>query len=409
LEFFAAVFLMLAVATLFGELVRRAKLPSLVGELLAGMLLGTAVLNLIEPTSDLTTTTNVSLFFIMFLTGLSINSRDIVSVGRRAILLSLPGFIVPLLLGTGVASVYGLGLRDSLAIGLALSITAVPVNSIILMDLGIMKSRLGNTVLTAGVIDDQISVVLLGVILQLPASSSAVSPDYTSLLVSIGEVLVFTGGVFFVDWLLREDSAWISSVLGRLHSRLLVRESGIGLLVIFGLGVSLLAEAMGLHFIIGAFFAGMLLNQAVGESELKRPFDVLSGMTFGIFAPLLFVYIGIQLNPSAVEGVLPFFVVLLSVAVAGKLTGGYIGARLGGYSAADSRLIGVLLNSRGMVELVIASVIYQAGLIDIALFSVIVAVGVITTTMSAVLARATLVQGPETIEANGGGRLVLRA
>ncbi|HXW36551.1 MAG TPA: cation:proton antiporter, partial [Nitrososphaerales archaeon] len=94
-EFFAAVFLMLAVSTLFGEIVRRGKQPALVGQLLAGMLLGISVLNIVEPTSDLTTTTNISLFFIMFLTGLNLESEDIVAVGRKAILLSLPAFIIP--------------------------------------------------------------------------------------------------------------------------------------------------------------------------------------------------------------------------------------------------------------------------------------------------------------------------
>jgi Kef-type K+ transport system membrane component KefB len=390
LEFFVALFLMLATARALGELVRRAKQPSLVGELLAGMLLGTSVLNIVQPTGDLTTMTNFSLFFIMLLTGLNLNSRDIISVGGKAVLLSLPAFILPLVLGTVGASAYGLGLRESLAVGLTLAITAVPVNSIILMDLGILKTRLGSTVLTAGVIDDQMALILLGVILQLPATGNAFTLDYVSLLLSIGKVLLFVGGILFVDRLLRKNPQWVRSLLPKVTPRLLARETGFALLIIFGLGVALVAEALGLHFIIGAYFAGILLNQAIGDVWLTRSMSVFSGVTFGILAPLLFVFIGIQLNPYAVAGVLALFVTLLLIGIGGKMAGGYLGARLGGFSPADSRIIGALLNSRGMVELVIASIVYQAGLVDLALFSVVVGIGIITTVMSAVLARLAL-------------------
>ena len=387
LEFFAAVFLMVATARLFGELARRAKQPPLIGELLAGMLLGTTVLNVIQPTSDLTTVTNVSLFLIMFLTGLNLDSKDIIAEGRKAVLISLPGFVLPLVLGTGAASAFGLTLRESLAVGLTLSITAVPVNTIILMDLGILKTRLGTTVLTAGVIDDQLSLIMLGVILQLPAGATSFTINYQPLLISIGEVLLFVGGVLFVDSLLRRHPGWIRPRLPKVSSRLLARESGLSLLLIFGIGVSLLAEALGLHFIIGAYFAGIIAKQAIGDVGLSRSLDVLSAITFALFAPLLFADIGIQLNPYAIGGILSLFLVLLLVGIVGKTTGGYAGARMGRFSPQDSLLIGALLNSRGMVELVIASIVYQEGLISLIIFSVVVAIGIITTTLSAILAR----------------------
>jgi len=390
LEFFAAVFLMLAVAWLFGELARRGKQPPLVGQLIAGMLLGTSVLNIIQPTEDLTTITNVSLFFIMFLTGLNLDSSDIMAVGRKAALLSVPAFLIPLILGTAGASTFGLSLRESLAVGLTIAITAVPVNSIILMDLGILKTRLGNTVLTAGVIDDQMSLLLLGVILQLPATGKEFNLDYVSLLLSAGKVLLFVGAVLFVDRLLRRHPDWVRPRLPSLRKRLLARESAFALILIFGLGVSLVAEALGLHFIIGAYFAGILLKQAIGESWLDRNMNILSGLTFAFFAPLLFAFIGIQLDPYAIAGVSALFLSLLAIGIAGKMAGGYAGARLGGFPASDSRVIGALLNSRGMVELVIATIVYQEGLIDLTLFSVVVGIGIITTMMSAVLARVSL-------------------
>ena len=380
---------MLAVSRLFGEVVRRGGLPSLIGELLAGMLLGASVLNIIQPTSDLTTVSNISLFLVMFLTGLNLHTKDILAVGRKAVLLSLPGFILPFVAGTAGAAYYGLAYREALAVGLTIAITAVPVNSIILMDLGIMKTKLGNTVLTAGVIDDQMSLVTLGIILQLPAGGGG-TVDYLGVVLSIVTVLLFVGGVFLVDWMLRKNPGWMRAVVPRLKSAVRTREAGMALLLIFGIGVSLLAEQLGLHFIIGAYFAGLLLNQAIGDESLAKSVGTLSGVTFGLFAPLLFAFIGIQLDPEAIANVYQLFLLLLAVGIVGKMIGGYLGARLGGFSHPDSKIIGSLMNSRGMVELVIASTVYEAGVISLTVYSVVVAIGIITTTMSAILSKATL-------------------
>jgi len=158
----------------------------------------------------------------------------------------------------------------------------------------------------------------------------------------------------------------------------------------FSIGVSLLAEWVGLHFIIGTFFAGLLLNEAMGDGLLGRDTNVLSGITFGFFSPLLFAFIGVEFNAEALAGVLVLAGALLVVAIVGKLVGGYAGARLVGFSRPQSNVIAFLLNSRGFVALVIATIAYQDGLIDLALFSVVVGIGVITTIISPITARIAL-------------------
>ncbi len=381
---------MLLVGRALGEILRRIKQPSLVGELLAGMIIGPSLLNLVQPTDQLNVIANFALFFIMLLTGLNLHSKDVIEAGGRAILLSLPAFVVPFLGGQMVASALGLGLTQSLAVGLTLAITAVPVNSIILMELGILKTKLGSTVLTAGVIDSQLSLIMLGVVLQVPANGSGWNLDYGSLALSVGKVVLFVGGVLSVDRLLRHHPEWLPRFLSRLRPKLLTRESSIGLMLIFSIGVALLAESLGLHLIIGAYFAGILLNQAIGDERLDRTLNVFTGATFGVLAPLAFAFIGIEFDLHALTGVPLLFGALLLVAIVGKLAGGYAGARLGGFSSAESRTIGSLLNSRGMVELVIASIVYHAGLINLTLFSVVVGIGIITTTVSPIMARISL-------------------
>ena len=384
-EFFLAVFLMLLVARVFGEVLHRAKQPALVGELLAGVLLGPSILNIIQPTADLTLIANVALFFIMFLTGLRLHTKDIVEAGRRAMVVSILAFLIPFAAGAIVASLFGLAQVPSLVVGLTLAITAVPVNSIILMEFGMLRTKLGATVITAGVINDILSLVVLGIILQLPAGGGSVS--YLGVGASVTKIGVFVGGILFVDRLLRKHPQWSQRQLARLGSRLGTKESSFGMMLMFSIGVSLVAEWAGLHFVIGTFFAGLLLNELMGDDLLGRDTNVLSGITFGFFAPLLFAFIGVEFNAEALMGVLVLAGALLAVAIAGKLLGGYAGARLAGFSRPQSNLIAFLLNSRGFVELVIATIAYQAGLIDLALFSIVVGIGVITTIMSPITAR----------------------
>ena len=385
-EFFLAVFLMLLVARVFGEILQRVKQPTLVGELLAGVLIGPSIINIVQPTADLTLIANVSLFFIMFLTGLRLHTKDIVEAGQKAMVVSVLAFAIPFAAGAYVSSLFGLTLVESLVVGLTLAITAVPVNSIILMEFGMLKTKLGATVITAGVINDILSLVVLGVILQLPASGGA-AVNYVGVAASVGKIALFVGVILFVDRQLRRHPQWSRRQLARLGPRLGTKESSFGLMLAFSIGVSELAEWAGLHFVIGTFFAGLLLNEIMGDDLLERQTNVLSGITFGFFAPLLFAFIGVEFNAEAIAGVLVLAGALLLVAIRGKLFGGYVGARLAGFSRPQSNLIAFLLNSRGFVELVIATIAYQAGLIDLALFSIVVAVGVITTIMSPITAR----------------------
>jgi Kef-type K+ transport system membrane component KefB len=389
LGFFLAVFLLLLVARVFGEVLQRVKQPALVGELLAGVLIGPSILNFVQPTADLTLIANVALFFIMFLTGLNLHTQDIVEAGRKAAVVSVLAFVIPFVAGAEVASLFGLTVVESLVVGLTLSITAVPVNSIILMEFGMLKTKLGATVITAGVINDILSLIVLGVILELPTSGSA-TVSYLGVVASVAKIGAFIGGVLLVHTLLRRHPQWARRQLGRFSPKLGTRESEFGVMVTFSIGVSILAMWAGLHFVIGTFFAGLLLNEAMGDDLLGRDTNVLSGITFGFFAPILFAFIGVEFTAEALGGVIALFGALLVVAIVGKLVGGYAGAMLAGFSRPQRSLIAFLLNSRGFVELVIATIAYQAGLIDTALFSIVVAIGVITTTISPITARMTI-------------------
>ncbi|WKT58172.1 cation:proton antiporter [Candidatus Nitrosotenuis chungbukensis] len=155
--------------------------------------------------------------------------------------------------------------------------------------------------------------------------------------------------------------------------------------------ISLIAEQSGLHFVIGTFFAGLIIyRDVIGKENFETVNDVYSKITFGFFSPVFFAFIGVELYAQSLSPVLPLFLALLGVAIIGKVGGGFIGAKIVGFSTVESKTIGYLMNSRGMVELVIAIIGLEAGLIDHTMFSIIVAVGFITTILAPILSRVSL-------------------
>ncbi len=383
-EFFLAIFLMLAGAWLLGECFNRIGQPALVGQLLAGVVIGPSVLNVVQVTPDLTTVETVALFFIMLLTGLAVRPAKIIAAGRRGAVVSSIAFAIPFAAGTWVAHAFGIGLTSALTVGLTVSITAVPVNAIILMELGLLNTDLGATVIAAGVIDDIISFVALSMIQQFSASSSA---DYGTIAVTLVKIGVFLVGVVVCERLLRTNIERVRRWTDRLALQMRTQGSFIAMLLILAVGISLLAEWSGLQLVIGAFFAGLLLSEFTGSEKLEKATEAIRGGTLGFFGPLAFTFIGAELVLSTLAS-LPWLVAaLLVVAVASKLVGGYTGAQLSKFPQVESVAIGFLMNSRGFVELVIAATAYQIGLIDQTLFSLVVTIGIITTIISPVASR----------------------
>jgi Kef-type K+ transport system membrane component KefB len=388
-DFFLAIFLMLACAWVLGEALHRVGLPALVGQLLAGVLIGPSLLNVVQPTADLGTVENVALFFIMLLTGLAVRPAKLIAAGRRGAIVSSIAFVVPFIGGAEIALAFGVGLVSSLAIGLTISITAVPVNAIILMELGLLDTELGTTVIAAGVIDDVISFVALSVIQQFASGAASVA-EYAGIALAVFKVLIFLGALLLCLQLLRTNSLRVRKATERLAPHMRTPGSHIAMFLIFAVGISLLAEAAGVQLVIGAFFAGLLLSELAGAETLGKASDVIRGATFGFFGPLAFAFLGTELALQSIGGILLLVGTLLAVAVAGKLAGGYVGARLARFSSAESLTIGLLVNSRGFVELVIAATAYQLGLIDQALFSMVVAIGIITTIVSSIASKISI-------------------
>jgi Kef-type K+ transport systems, membrane components len=388
-ELFISVVIILVATRILGEFSQRFRMPPLVGELAAGIIIGPYVLKLVTPSASLNVISDLAVFFLMLLAGLQMDPREIRKAGLRAGILSAIAFSIPYIGGFAIAYVFGLGLVQSMFVGLLLSITAVPVTTIVLMQFGLLETRLGNTIITAAVINDIFSLVLLSIVLSLNETSGVPVNIMEQTINTIIKVSLFIGGIFLVDILFRKAKFWFQRRGAYFFEKLQTKEAAFGILLISTILVSVIAQVViGLHFIIGTFFSGLIVyKEIIRKENFERVYGIISAITFGFFAPIFFAVIGININMDSIVHNIPLFITLGIVAVVTKVGGGYIGSRLIKFSKDESLAIAFIMNGRGMVELVIAAIGLSSGVIDITIFSITVTIGWITTIMAPILSR----------------------
>jgi Kef-type K+ transport system membrane component KefB len=405
-QLFVSIVIILVAARVLGEIFQRFKQPPLVGELLAGVIIGPSILGLVIPSPDLQVLSDLAVFFLMFLAGLEMDPREIRRAGKAAIIISIVAFFVPLLSGTGVSMLFGLTTIQSLFMGLLLSITAVPVSAMVLMQFGILNSRLGNTVMTAAVVNDIMSLIVLSIILQISADGGSGQLNLGDLASSGIKIAAFLGGIFLFDILFRKTASWLPNRVEPFFQRLQTKEAAFGILLITTIAISLIAQDIGLHFVIGTFFSGLIVyKEMIGRQNFNRVYGIISAITFGFFAPIFFALIGIEFNVQSLLSAIPLFLALLGVAIATKIAAGYVGARIARFDRDISLTIGFLMNGRGMIELVIASIGFTAGIIDATLFSIAVAIGLVTSIIAPITSRPLVSnaksRGSEAVQVSG--------
>jgi len=316
----------LIVARVGGELFQRLKQPAILGELLAGACLGlfiTYVPNLPEQLSGLKhndiflTLGDLGILFLMFLAGMQIKPRQFVNASRSGMAVAIGGVIVPLALG------YGFGrmvlpdsdyvFSQSLFLGIALSITAIPVSVRVLMDLNLLNTPVGRVLVNAAAADDVIGLVLLAVLTAtLGHDGSGGGTDIVLTFLKVAGFLVFTilAGRFAMPWLAEK--------LRHMKST----EAEFTIALVFALLISTAAEFAGLHYAIGAFIAGLFVNQISSNRQVFRNLEnTTSAIALGFLAPFFFVSLGLSIDFSAI-GASPLLIVgVVLIAIIGKLLG----------------------------------------------------------------------------------------
>lgn len=395
-QIFISIVILLAGARLLGEIFRRIGQPALGGELLAGIILGPTIFGLVQPNQDLELISTIAIFFVMLFIGLEMDLKEIRRSGKAAFVVSIISLVVPFIAGYQISIFFGLENIESLFVGLLLSVTSVPVSAIILLELGVLKTKIGSTVMSAAIIDDIISLVILAVILQLHASEQS-TLDFSQLGISFLEMLGYLVGVAFLAYAIYRINRWFPHKLESFFTKAKTREAVFGIFIVVAITLSIIADFAGLHFIIGTFFAGLIFSEKLlGKKESDKAYGIMSGMTFGFFAPLFFAIIGMKFSGQSLENSIWLIVLLIVLGIAGKTLGGYIGTRLCGFQKKEGLAIASLLNGRGTVGLAITSLAYSIGILDVVLFSICVVICFITTIITPIIAKPFLRKAVQT-------------
>jgi Kef-type K+ transport system membrane component KefB len=371
-------FLMFAGGKVLAEIFERLRQPAVVGELLAGVLLGPSLLGLIRPNELTEGLAEMGAIFLLFTVGLEIKPRDLLDVGGIATLVATLGVAIPFVMGFVYMRVIDHAMVESIFVGAAMVATSVGITARVLADAGVLSSRIARVILGAAVLDDILGMIVLAVV----SSLSEGRINYLSLAIVAGEAIGFSLLVIFFG----------SHVVGRFRpavAKLRARNSAFALSVVLCLGLSLASLYIGMAAIIGAFLAGLALADYSEQYRLQQNAHPI--MEF--LAPFFFVLLGAQVNVRTVyqPGLLGMIGVICLLAVVSKLIGCGLGALSLGFK--DAARIGVSMVPRGEVGLIVAGVGLRLHTISDAIYTVVLSMSIVTTIFAPPVLRFLLPRG----------------
>lgn len=390
--------LIVAAARMAGWLFRKLGQPSVIGEILAGIALGPSLLGRFTPAisaqlfpvaslGTLQQLSNVGLILFMFIIGMELDFSLVKGKGGKVLAISQAGIIIPF----GLGAVLARPLYNSYAppgvpffvfalfTGIAMSITAFPVLARIIRERGMMGTRLGTLTLTCAAADDVVAWCLLALITAIAKGASGAGFGWMLLYTAI-----YIGAMFGLV------KPLLAYVAGRLKNGAL-SFGYVSLLFCVLLLSALATELIGLHALFGAFLAGIILPKSL---QLRHALiEKTEAVATGLLLPLFFVSTGLRTNIAALGGLQEWgwCGLIILTAVAGKLGGCTIAARLSGERWRDSIAIGALMNTRGLMQLVVLTIGYDLGIISPTIFTMMVLMAIVTTMMTAPLLRLTQV------------------
>ena len=387
-EFLVAMFLLVAAAILVGELVSRFGIPALVGQILVGVVLGPSLLGnalgLTNISTELMGIQFLATFCILMMAGLAVTPAQIRATGPAAAALGIAIFVVPFVGGAGIVRLLypSYPVDTTLFISLTISITALPVLGIMLREFGLADTRFGAFLMNASVVNELAAVTTFAVLLRLESGTGNLGYDIATALATVGLFLTTILAIHMGLQSLRQLHVWDRWV-DRFRLTWRSREAGFGLLMMAGLGAALYSQFLGLTFIVGAFYAGLLVTpESAGRAGHRTISLVFNAITWGFFIPLFFALVGFGMDfttLSLADYSILAFASLALFAFFSKVFVGTAFARLLGWSPDESLCAGMLVSSRGAVELAMAVILYQQGFFTKEIYTVVAGVGLLTT------------------------------
>ncbi len=385
--------LLVVTAKLMEEVLGRVGVPSIVSYILAGLLLGPSMLGLVSYSEGLRVVGELSLFFLVLYAGLEIPYGEFLRSSLRSTLVSFISFSLTFASAMIVCYALGLGFSESVVASLVLSVTALPVAAAVLSELGILDTRVGVLVMGAAVATDILVVILLGFIVGLMLAGA---PSLSSIIQTLAGVTLLILIVATAYTLLSKLTVQTPDWLSRISPLFKSSEAGLAVLLLSALALGALSEALGLHFVIGVFLVGLLVDESwLGERLYRRALEPIKGVTLSLLLPLFASTIGLIASMGGLVGMLnvdtlKLVVVFTLVAIVVRYIAGYIGARVTGLTGAESRLVGVALTLKGAMDKIVLLAAYQLGLLTPQLLLPLMTSLLLATTIAPTALRITL-------------------
>ena len=390
-EFLFDLALILISTKLFGLITKKVKMPQVVGALLAGVILGPAVLNVLSETEFIQKLAELGVIVLMFTAGLETDINQLKKTGKASFIIAVLGVIIPLAGGFFIASIFNKGndvntILQNVFIGIILTATSVSITVETLKEMGKLSTRAGNAILGAAIIDDILGIIALTI------TTSLADPSINVIIV-LAKIVMF----FIFAGLSGYLFHWAFIKLDERYHRDLRRFVIIAF--VFCLLLSFCAEEFfGVADITGAFIAGLVISDSNRSKYLNSRFETLSYM---LLSPIFFASIGIKVQLTAMtKTIFIFAILLLLVAILSKVIGCGLGAKLCKYSNREAIQIGTGMISRGEVALIVANKGIAMGLMLPEFLAPVVIVVVVTTIVTPILLKVVFNNKSKSVDLN---------
>lgn len=367
--------LVLAAAWIAGQLTVRIGYPSVLGELVAGILLGPPLLGILHGTEALSIIAELGILVMMLYIGMEIDPKELRRASGGGILAAVGGFITPFVLCYFLVVALGGSVVAAIFVGIASGVTSLATKSRILVDLQLLDTRIAHVMMAGALVADTLSLVIFAAVFGVIDTGAA---D----MASIGWMMAKVAGFFMAAWLV--GSRILPRVAGRLEN--LGTTPTFTFVVLVGLLFAQGAELAGIHGILGAFLAGLFLREQVfGRSLSQRLVDLVRHASIGFLAPVFFVTAGFAVSFDVFDTDLVLLLGVIAVATIGKFVGTALFYLPTGHGWREGVVIAAGMNARGAVEIIVAQLALTSGLISQDIFSILVFMAIATTAFEPML------------------------
>ena len=369
--------IILVVANIGGLLAQKAKMPGVLGQILAGVIIGPAILNIIQGSTFIEDFAQIGVVLLMFIAGLETEVSDLKASGKSALLIATGGIVVQLVLGFFMMQFLRpeVSFNEKVFVGTILTATSVSISVQVLKEMKMLRSKVGLGIIGAAIVDDVLGIVLVTVVVGI------ISPTTGTSLV---QVLLQIVGFFIVTGLMGLASI---KLMKKYHSFFNSPNRILTISILFCFGLAVLAQELGVSAVIGAYFTGVVFSSTHFRNTISNEVQKIA---YTLFIPVFFLHIGLLVSVTGIRENIILVIVFIIVSILSKIIGCSLGAKISHFSLKESFQIGVGMIPRVEVPLIVTNIGLTLGVIKQEIFVATILVVLSTTLVTPILLKLVL-------------------